>query len=139
MKSTVNFKNIIKTYLDSRANDDELFAETYAKPTKNIDDCITYILNEVQKSGCNGFADDEIYSMAVYYYDEDSITAGKPIDCRIVVNHTVELTAEEKKEARQEAMQRATNEAYSKMTQPKKNGNKPAVANKTNEPCLFNF
>ncbi|MBP9481471.1 MAG: hypothetical protein KBF15_08460, partial [Parabacteroides sp.] len=40
----------------------------YSKPEKNIDDCVTYILNEVKKSGCNGFADDEIYSMAVHYY-----------------------------------------------------------------------
>jgi len=139
MKSTVRFKSVIKRYLDDRANSDELFAETYAKPNKNIDDCITYILNEVQRSGCNGFADDEIYSMAVHYYDEDSVTAGKPINsCRIVVNHVVELTAEEKEEARKEAMKRATNEAYNKMKQPKKNGNKPAVSN-ANATNLFNF
>jgi len=137
MKSTVHFKNTIKTYLDNRASVDNLFAETYAKPNKNIDDCITYILNEVQRSGCNGFADDEIYSMAVHYYDEDSVTAGKPIDCRIVVNHVVELTAEEKEEARQEAKTRATNEAYAKITQPKKNGNKPSVV--SNTASLFNF
>ena len=135
MKSTVNFNNTIKTYLDDRASVDVLFAETYAKPNKNIDDCITYILNEVQRSGCNGFTDDEIYSMAVHYYDEDGIAVGKPINCRIVVNHTVELTAEEKQEARQEAMKRATNEAYAKMQQPKKNGNKPAVSSSN----LFNF
>ena len=138
MKGTEHFKNTIKAYLDNRANEDELFAETYAKLNKNIDDCITYILNEVRKSGCNGFSDDEIYSMAVHYYDEDSITAGNPVNCQVVVNHTVELTAEEKEEARQEAMKRATNEAYSKLTQPKKNGNKSAVSN-ANATNLFNF
>ena len=131
MKSTAHFKNTIKTYLDNRASVDNLFAETYAKPNKNIDDCIIYILNEVRRSDCNGFADDEIYSMAVHYYDEDSVTAGKPVDCRIVVNHTVELTAEEKEEARQEAKTRATNEAYAKMTQTKKNGNKPSAVSNT--------
>jgi len=138
MKGTEHFKNTIKAYLDNRANEDELFAETYAKLNKNIDDCITYILNVVRKSGCNGFSDDEIYSMAVHYYDEDSITAGNPINCQVFVNHTVELTAEEKEQARQEAMKRATNEAYSKLTQPKKNGNKPAVSN-ANVTNLFNF
>jgi hypothetical protein len=46
-----------------------LFSVPYSKPEKNIDDFVTYLLNEVKKSGCNGFADDEIYSMAVHYYD----------------------------------------------------------------------
>jgi len=118
MKSTEHFKNTIKAYLDKRANGDELFAITYAKENRNIDDCISYILNTVQKSGCNGFADDEIYSMAVHYYDEDTIETGKNFDCRVVVNHTVELTAEEKQQARQEAIQRVHNEAYSRMKQP---------------------
>ena len=127
MKSTVHFKNTIKAYLDSRAANDELFAITYAKANKNIDDCITYILNTVQKSGCNGFADDEIYSMAVHYYDEDNIVAGKPMNCHIVVNHTIELTAEEKEEARREAKQRAMNEAYAKMKQPTNNHRKTTV------------
>jgi len=138
MKSTEHFKNIIKAYLDSRAKADLLFAVTYAKTNKNIEECILYILNEVRKSGCNGFADGEIYSMAVHYYDEDSITSVQPINCHVVVNHAVELTAEEKEEARQEAMKQATNEAYSKMMQPKKNGSKPPVSH-TDTPNLFNF
>ncbi len=68
MKASNHFKNTIKTYLDQRAETDVLFSFQYSKPEKNIDDCVTYILNEVKKSGCNGFADDEIYSMAVHYY-----------------------------------------------------------------------
>jgi len=134
MNATNEFKKAIKAYLDKRANEDELFAVTYAKPHKNIDDCIIYILNEVKRIGCNGFTDDEIYSMAVHFYDEDSIEAGKPVNCHIVVNHTVELSAEEKEEARKEALQRATNEAYAKMTQTKGNQKKTEVSN---TPCLF--
>ena len=135
MKSTDNFKNTIKAYLDKRANEDELFAVAYAKTNKNINDCITYILNTVQKSGCNGFADDEIYSMAVHYYDEDNIAAGNLISCHVVVNHSVELTAEEKEEARNEAKQRAISEAYSKMKQPqsRKGIKQPTVI----QPSLF--
>jgi hypothetical protein len=120
MKGTEHFKNTIKAYLDNRASEDELFSISYAKSNKNIDDCITYILNEVQRSGCNGFADDEIYSMAVHYYDEDNITAGSPISCNVVVNHHVELTTEEKESARKEALQRATNEEYNRIKQPQK-------------------
>ena len=104
MKTTDHFKNSIKSYLDNRAQEDPLFADKYANEKKNIDDCVTYILNTVQKTGCNGFTDDEVYGMAVHYYDEESIDIGKEISCRVAVNHTVELTDEEKQEARQKAI-----------------------------------
>ncbi|MBB1150256.1 PcfK-like family protein [Myroides sp. NP-2] len=91
MKASNTFTNIIKSHLDNRAKNDTLFATTYAKENKNIDDCITYILNQVKESGCNGFADDEIFSMAVHYYDEDDIKIGKKISCKVVVNHKEEV------------------------------------------------
>lgn len=104
MNVSAHFKNTILAYLEQRAQDDQLFAVNYCKEGKNIDDCITYILNEVKKSGCNGFADDEIFSMALHYYDEDNIDVGNPVSCHVVVNHAVELTEEEKQEARNKAM-----------------------------------
>lgn len=119
MKTTDYFKQTIHTYLENRAATDELFAERYADPKKNINDCITYILNEVKRSGCQGFADEEIYSMALHYYDEPDIEVGKAVDCRVVVNHTIELTEEEKQQARRDAIKRAENEAYAKLTQRK--------------------
>ena len=137
MKASNHFKNTIKAYLDQRAETDVLFSFQYSKPEKNIDDCVTYILNEVQKSGCNGFHDEEIYSMAVHFYDEDNIEIGKPIDnARVVVNHVVELTTEEKEEARQKAIQKAQDEAYKKMTQPTKKSKKVTL---TPQPSLFDF
>ena len=78
MKATDYFKQTIQSYLQRRAQEDELFAPRYANPKKNIDDCITFILNYVKQSGCNGFADDEIYSLALHYYDEDDIDIGMP-------------------------------------------------------------
>ena len=110
-----HFKNTILSYLQGRAENDALFATNFNKPEKNIDDCITYILNTVQSMGVNGLTDDEVYSMAVHYYDEDNIAIGKAIDCQVVVNHTVELTEEEKEQARKEAMQRCQEEAYREM------------------------
>lgn len=90
MKSTDQFKTTIQQYLTKRAAGDPLFAESFKKAGKNIDDCITYILNTVKKSGCNGFTDDEIYGMAVHYYDEEKIDVGKPVNSHVVVNHHVE-------------------------------------------------
>lgn len=136
MKGTDIFKRTIHTYLVKRAASDELFAEKYANPDKNIENCCTYILNQVQKSGCNGFADDEIYSMAVHYYDEDNIEVGKPMNTHVVVNHVVELTAEEKEQARKDAIQKAQDEAYRKITQPVKKTKKVTL---NPQPSLFDF
>ena len=136
MKASNHFKNTIKTYLDQRAETDVLFSFQYSKPEKNIDDCVTYILNEVKKSGCNGFADDEIYSMAVHYYDEDNIEVGKPMNAHVVVNHVVELTEEEKEQARKDAIQKVQDEAYRKMTQPVKKAKKVVL---NPQPSLFDF
>ena len=129
MQVSVSFKNSIQSYLEQRAEYDELFARSYRNPLKNIEDCITYILNYVQKSGCNGFDDEEIFGQAVHYFDEADIEVGKPIDCKVIVNHHVELTEEEKVEARKEAIRRAENEAYSRMTQRKAS---PKKENKNN-------
>ena len=58
-QGTDYFKLTIQNYLDARAREDELFAPRYANPKKNIDDCCTFIINQVRQSGCNGFADEE--------------------------------------------------------------------------------
>lgn len=84
-----------------------------------------------------GFHDDEIFGMAVHYYDEIDIEVGKPINGHIVVNHTVELTAEEKEEARKDAMQRAENEAYNKMMKVKKRPTSNKQSQTTNQLSLF--
>ncbi len=121
--------------MEQRAQTDALFEWAYTtKENKNIDDSITYILNTVQKSGCKGFHDDEIFGMAVHYYDEDNIEVGKPINARITVNHIVELTEEEKEQARKDAIEKVHNEAYNKMRQPTKKAKKIAL---TIQPSLF--
>ena len=127
MKTTDHFKRTIQMYLEQRAEEDALFAKNYRNPAKNIDDCVTYILNYVQKSGCNGFTDGEIYGQAVHYYDENEIEVGKPIQCQIAVNHVVELTAEEKAEARQNAIRQYQDEELRKL----QNRNKPTAKKET--------
>lgn len=125
-------------YLEQRAAEDELFAKNYRNPAKNMDDCVTYILNYVQKSGCNGFSDGEIYGQAVHFYDENEIEVGNPLQCHVAVNHVVELTAEEKAEARQNALRQYQNEELRRL----QSRNKPTTTAKkeTNvQPTLFDF
>ena len=75
--------------------------------------------------------------MAVHFYDEDNIEVGKPMpSAQVAVNHIVELTAEEKEQARQDAIQKAQDEAYRKMTQPTKKAKKVVL---TTQPGLFDF
>lgn len=139
-KGTRAFNETIKAYLEEKAETDALFAVKFANPSKSVDECVTYILNSVQKSGCCGFTDDEVFGMAIHYYEENEIEVGKPLtNCQVVVNHSVELTEEEKAQARQDAIDQLRNEEMAKMrkpTQPKK-----STENKTQveQPSLFDF
>lgn len=137
MKGTEKFKEVIKAHLDNRAQEDELFAKSYAKEGKNIDDCVTYILNYVQKSGCQGFADEEIYGLAIHYYDEDDIDVGNPVNCNVIVNHAVELTPEEIEKAKEDARKKIEQEAYEKMHGSKKPKKETAI--KVEQPVLTLF
>ena len=138
-KGTQAFNETIKTYLEERAENDALFAVKYANPSKSVDDCVTYILNSVQKSGCNGFEDDEIFGMAVHYWEENEIEVGKPVNCQVVVNHTVELTEEEKAQARQDAIDRLRNEEMAKMRKPTQPKKATESKNKVEQLSLFDF
>ena len=74
-------KERIKDYLDERASKDELFAKSYAKTNKNIDECYDYIVGEARKqckdSDSICISDDVVYGWAVHYYDEDNIKVGR--------------------------------------------------------------
>lgn len=73
------FEDTIKNYLDSRAKEDSLFAETYKKENKSIEECCKYIMQQAQKMYNKrvngGIAIDRktVYGWAVHYYDEDDI------------------------------------------------------------------
>ena len=119
MKGTEQFKVAIESHLNQLASKDELFAETLKKPNKTIDECIDYIIDEVKKSGKNGFADAEIFGMAVHYYDEDELKAPKKSDGgRVVVNHTVELSPEDIEQAKKKAIDSVVQEQKSKLKKP---------------------
>ena len=89
---------------------------------------MTNTLNGVKKGGCTGLPEVKIYSQAVPYYAEEDIEVGKPLQCQVVVNHTVELTDEEKAEARQQAIRQYQAEELRKL----QNRNKAKASQKTN-------
>lgn len=139
MKATEHFKQTIKAYLDERAKNDELFAVSYAKENKNMDDCVTFILNQVKRSKCMGLTDEEVYSLAVHFFDEDDIEIGNPIACNVIVNHTIELTEEEKAQARQEALKEYQAEQLRKMQKRTNKPKTPKAQPEITTPSLFDF
>lgn len=129
------FKETIQKYLNNYAKKDILFVKRLKHPDKSIDQCIQYIYDVVQKSGRKGFTDDEVYNLAVHYYDEDKINVSEDIkNLNVVVNHIPELTEEEKKELIKEARERVIQEEMDKMRgkdkkkKPVQSSEKPKLA-----------
>lgn len=152
-KKLDEFQRTIKAYLDKRAAEDELFAKSYAKEKKSIKECCNYIISEVRKSGRCGFADDEIFGMAVHYYDEDDLGTIPMANAKVVVNHAIQLTEEEKAAAKARALaqfeadekrrlERAAGVSSDKASSPKPKAKKPEAKKKEPEstvPSLFDF
>jgi hypothetical protein len=115
-------KTKIKNYLDERAKNDELFAKAYTKSNKSIDECYKYVLGEARKKGTEvGMTAEEVYGLAVHYYDEDNIKIN-PVSGYVQASASdddetkeVKLTAEEERQAREEAIHRLAEEQYRKM------------------------
>ena len=59
-------KQVIQSYLEERAKSDPLFATSYAKPNKNIDECYDYIIGEAKKRGGSVvcMSDDEVFKVS---------------------------------------------------------------------------
>lgn len=132
MKASNTFNEIIKMYLVQRAEIQEDLAAAMQDENKNLDDCITYILNTVQKSGLNGFADQEIFDMAIEYYTTKEIEVGQKIQSQVIVNRIPELTPEEMQEAKLKAFNDVVNDEKKKLTKRTKPTNQ-----QNSTPTLF--
>lgn len=78
-----SFETSIKNFLDNFAKEDVSFSERYAKPNKSISECCKYIYQQVDKNRkknerCVGCSSDEIFGLAIHYYDEDDIKVDGP-------------------------------------------------------------
>lgn len=143
-------KERIKDYLDERASQDELFAKSYAKTNKNIDECYEYIVGEARKqckdSDSICIPDDVVFGWAVHYYDEDDIKVDRSTESK-ESKESKEMSDADKKKVLEEARKKAyqTNKmasnANKKSVEAKKKsadakGSKPARIQQLN---LFDF
>ena len=110
-QASTYFEKTIKEYLDTYAMRDEAFKERYQNKDKSITGCCNYIINTVRSMGVNGLADEEVYKLARdYYVDDIDKKLEQASSGKVVVNHTIELTEEEKLKARVEAMKKLEEE-----------------------------
>ena len=136
---STQFEDTIKKYLDEFATKDSEFARKYANEKKSITECCNYIIDIVRQSGKNGFADEEVFGMAVHYYDEENVTVGKLSNCKVVVNHEVELTEEEKEQLREKARKQVIEETKKQMTERKQPAKKESNKEEAQQLSLFDL
>ena len=119
-----NFELAIKQHLDQRAATDALFAQAYAKPKKSIEECCQFIYGEVSKkdrggANCLALSDDEVFGLAVHYYDEDNIKVEKVHGVGASHNQKqlpdYEPTEADKETARRRAMQKLVDQEMERM------------------------
>lgn len=130
------FEETIKKYLDERAKNDEQFAVSYAKENKSIKECCRYIIGEASLSRNGNVAvmsDDEVFGLAVHYYDEDDIEIKHVSEARVSANN-YEPTEEDKERAKKAALKRLEEEQLEKLRSPKK---KVPTAQPTGQISLF--
>lgn len=86
-----SFETAIKKYLDDFAKKDKAFAEKYKNPDKSVSECCKYIMKQVEdankdRSRCVAVTDENVYGLAVHYYDEADLKVEEP-KSKIEVSH----------------------------------------------------
>lgn len=111
----------VRQYLEKRAAEDPQFAEKFNNPKKSLKDCCAYIYGEAKKraggSSCIYIAPEEVFGMAVHYYDEEDIkvTSAGYTGRATVAPKPVELTAEQKAKAEKAALEKYEAEQRAKI------------------------
>jgi hypothetical protein len=129
MTSTEKFQQHIEQYLREYAQKEVGFSDKLNNPDKSIEKCCEYIISEVKKSGRNGFDNEEIYGMAIHYYDEKNISY-KKVSCQKIVG-PYELTEQEKAEAKQNAIKQYQDDLVNQMKHPAKPARKNEEVSQT--------
>ena len=98
-------KQVIQSYLEERAKRDPLFATSYAKPNKKIDECYDYIISQAKKRGGSVvcMSDDEVFGLAVHYYDEDDIKVSKQNSYKVSAGNVKKNASTEQPEIKKSA------------------------------------
>lgn len=116
------FEEVIMAYLRRLAERDETFKQKLENEKKSISECCDFIASEVVKMGVYGLTDAEVFGLAVHYYDEEEVKIDlKNVqEYHAVANHPIELTDEEKAEAKKKALEDYQRQMYNEYLQKNK-------------------
>ncbi|MBR5573565.1 MAG: PcfK-like protein [Paludibacteraceae bacterium] len=138
-KQTERFEETIRQFLTRQGQKDPAFlkhcCEVKQRLGKNTTDCCTYIINQVKNTGRCGFTDDEIFSLAMHYWDEENVEVGNRPQCQIVLNQEIKLSDEEIEECKKEARERLIKEQMNAM----RTKNTPQVTKKPEGDTMLLF
>lgn len=120
----------VQEYLEQRAAEDPQFAEKFKNPKKSLKECCKYIYGEAKKraggSQCVYVPPQEVFGMAVHYYDEEDIKVtsagytGRATAAAAPAAKPVELTAEQKAKAEKAALEKYEAEQRAKIEEREK-------------------
>lgn len=95
----------IGNYLKKRADTDHSVKNNLQKENKSLKECWDYVLGEVAKTmyrngnfGCAAGDDEDLYALAVHYYDEDDIKI-EPLPTNMKVEAKMDEDKKEEKTA----------------------------------------
>ncbi len=98
----------IGNYLKKRAETDTSVKNNLQKENKSLKECWDYVLGEVAKTmyrngkfGCAAGDDEDLYALAVHYYDEDEIKI-QPLPSDMKVEAKMDEDKKEEKAAKTE-------------------------------------
>ena len=108
------FELAIKSHLDKVASEDPAFAEKYRTKCEvendSIEKCCNYIISEVQKLKRQAMTDEEVFGMAMHYFDEDIKFEGDAPKCNVVVSYE-SLSEEDQERIRRQAQEEVERDA----------------------------
>ena len=138
MNATEFFKKRVGDFLQVLANTKEDFAPKQANEKKSLDECCNFIMNSVKQMNVAGLDDEDVYALAVEYYESDNPDPKllKSVKCTVVSNQRSELTEEDKAALEQ----KAKDDYYAECLAKQREGNKPkkrTQAPQVEQPSLF--
>lgn len=138
MANLIKFEEVIKNFLEAKANEDEDFRVKYSDPKKNIKDCIQYILAEVKKNFCKkeqqvALTNDEVFLIALNYYEISEDIEIQNTDGSVIVSEDIPLTVEEKNQIKAKMIEDYQKEVEEREKKKEKRAKDRAIIHYKNE------
>lgn len=116
----------IGNYLLKRAETDPSVKNNLQKEKKSLKECWDYVLGEVAKTmyrsgnfGCASGDDEDLYALAVHYYDEDDIEIA-PLPSNMKVETKMDKDKKEEKSAEPKPKEEPKKEKVKRISKSKK-------------------